>query len=110
MAKNRSKRLRKKLYVDEFAVHGFEFSCQVAVNDVMDYSTLIDDFIDFIESRDLIMGGGANQHSFDCFVLADGRYDSVTEDDRQAITDWLEQRSECSEVKIGPLVDANGVD
>ncbi|MDR9828270.1 50S ribosome-binding protein YggL [Vibrio sp. FNV 38] len=110
MAKNRSKRLRKKLYVDEFTVLGFGFSCQVDLNSELGYEAILNDFFDFLEARNLIMGGGANQHAFDGFVIGEGRYDSATDADRTAVQQWLEQRSECSEVKVSELIDSNGED
>lgn len=107
MAKNRSKRLRKKLYVDEFAVFGFEFSCHLSINTESEYNTLLDGFFDFLEDRNLIMGGGANHGSFDGFIVPEGRYDSATEADRKAVEAWLTKNANCSEIQISPLVDIN---
>ncbi|WP_428774386.1 YggL family protein [Vibrio sp.] len=107
MAKNRSRRLRKKLYVDEFAVYGFSFSCQLSVDSDKQVDSLIDEFVDFIERRDLVMGGGADQTSFDGFIVPEGRYESAKEEDRLAVDNWLSQRPECSNVEVSALTDAN---
>lgn len=107
MATNRSKRLRKKLYVGEFQVLGFAFSCKVSTENENQYDELLDSFIEFIESRDLVMGGGANHESFDGFVVAEGRYDSATAEDRVAVEQWLDEQQWCSQIHVGPLVDIN---
>ncbi|ENY6169604.1 YggL family protein [Vibrio fluvialis] len=107
MTTNRSKRLRKKLYVGEFQVQGFAFSCQVNTDDDTQYDVLLDSFIDFIESRNLVMGGGANHESFDGFVVAEGRYDSATDEDRAAVEKWLSEQAMCSQVQVEALVDIN---
>ncbi|MBR9786845.1 MAG: DUF469 family protein [Vibrionaceae bacterium] len=107
MATNRSRRLRKKLYVDEFKVLGFSFSCQLNLTKEAECDVLIDDFLSFIEGRDLVMGGGADLTSFDGFVVPERRYDSATEDDRLAVEQWLTAYKVCSKVEVSPLVDAN---
>ncbi|MCG6234222.1 YggL family protein [Vibrio furnissii] len=107
MTTNRSKRLRKKLYVGEFQVLGFAFSCKVNADDDTQYDVLLDSFIDFIESRNLVMGGGANHESFDGFVVAEGRYDSATDEDRAAVEKWLSEQAMCSQVQVEALVDIN---
>ena len=106
MAKNRSRRLRKKLYVDEFAVYGFEFFCRLNIEDASEHDSLLDEFIEFIESHGLVMGGGANAKEFEGFVVSEGRYDSPSEKDRKAIDSWLNSHPKCYEVKVGSLVDA----
>lgn len=107
MAKNRSRRLRKKLYSDEFTVYGFSVSCDLNIDKASEYDVFIDELLDFVESRNLMIGGGASQSKFDCFVVAEGRYDSVTEDDRIAIETWFTNKPECTNVEISALVDVN---
>ncbi|ELV8684109.1 YggL family protein [Vibrio fluvialis] len=107
MTTNRSKRLRKKLYVGEFQVLGFAFSCKVNTDDDTQYDVLLDSFINFIESRNLVMGGGANHESFDGFVVAEGRYDSATDEDRAAVEKWLSEQAMCLQVQVEALVDIN---
>ena len=107
MATNRSRRLRKKLYVDEFKVLGFAFFCHLHLKQEADCDQIIDDFLSFIEERGLVMGGGADLTSFDGFIVPERRYDSASEEDRLAVEQWLTEHSGCSDVEVGPLVDAN---
>ncbi|AYF15583.1 TPA: YggL family protein [Vibrio parahaemolyticus] len=107
MAKNRSRRLRKKLYSDEFTVYGFSVACDLSIGNTSEYDAFIDEFIDFVEARNLMIGGGASHNKFDCFVVAEGRYDSATEDDRAAIEKWFTNNPECTNVEVGVLVDVN---
>ncbi len=107
MVKKRSRRLRKKLYVDEFAVEGFEFSCSVSTAKQSDYDKLLDDFVEFLEGNDLIAGAGAGSSSFDGFIMSDFRYQSATDDDRKLVNKWLSEHPLISNISIGVLVDAN---
>jgi len=107
MTTNRSRRLRKKLYLDEFQVLGFAFSCQLDLMYKSEFDEIIEEFLAFVENRDLVMGGGADLKTFDGFVLPERRYDSATEDDRLAVEQWLTEHRACFDVKVGPLVDAN---
>ena len=107
MAKNRSRRLRKKLYSDEFSIHGLSASCDLSIDKSSEYDVFIDELIDFAESRNLIIGGGTSHSKFDCFVVAEGRYDSVTEEDRTIIEQWFTNNPKCTNTEIGALVDVN---
>ncbi|HCG7097391.1 TPA: YggL family protein [Vibrio parahaemolyticus] len=107
MAKNRSRRLRKKLFIGEFTVYGFEVTCRMTEQSNTNYNQFIDEFIDLVEDQNLIFGAGASLGKFDCFVMSDGRYDSPTDQDRLVIENWLSNNPIISEVKVGELVDAN---
>ncbi|ANQ18583.1 YggL family protein [Vibrio natriegens] len=107
MATKRSRRLRKKLYVDEFKVLGFSFFCHLNLTNEEECDLLINDLLSFLEGRGLVMGGGADLSSFDGFVVPERRYDSASEDDRVAVEQWLTAHNACSEVEVSPLVDAN---
>lgn len=102
----RSRRLRKKLFLDEFAILGFEFSCLIEVNE-KEFDGLLDDFLDFMESRNLCFGGGADLNTFGGFVCSNERYSSASNDDQIALRDWLTKLDAVKDVKIGSLVDAN---
>ncbi|SJL83782.1 YggL family protein [Vibrio palustris] len=108
MATNRSRRLRKKLLTGEFTVFGFELEFNLEPQDEAELHTFFDDFVEFIEGQDLMFGGSASNEKFNVFVMAGGRYDSVTETQQQAIESWLDAKPMCSNIKIGPLVDVNG--
>ncbi|BCE00076.1 50S ribosome-binding protein YggL [Marinicellulosiphila megalodicopiae] len=105
----RSRRLRKKLFLDEFAVFGFEFSCALSLEDENIFDATIDEFLDFLDDSDLEMGGSANQESFDGFVFAKGRYVSVTDKDLQAVKSWFNSRKIFTKIEISELVDAHEV-
>lgn len=105
MAKNRSRRLRKKLYVDEFQILGFEFSSKLALASEEEFYEFFDQFIDLIEQRNLCMGGGGGPDEFSGFITSEARYGSASNDDQKAVEAWLKSKSFVSNVKIGALVD-----
>lgn len=108
MAKNRSRRLRKKLYSDEFTVYAFSATCTLSIAQSSDYYDMfIEKLIDFVESRKLMIAAGGSNNKFDCFVMADGRYDSATEEDRLAIEKWLVDSGKCTDIEVSALFDAN---
>ena len=107
--KNRSRRLRKKLYVDEFKVLGFNIDLKfVADSSEEDLDAFFDEFLDSATYKnDLIFGGGGTTEEFSGFIVPMERYKSATEDDRKLITEWLEKSSRVESVKVGELQDAN---
>ena len=104
--KNKSKRLRKKLFLGEFKVLGFEFSCKIDGNDETGFDAFFDTLIEFIESKELIIGGGGTQDKFEGFITSNVRYQSTTEDERQAVQEWLQAQNNISETSVGNLTDA----
>jgi len=102
---NRSRRLRKKLYMDEFSILGFGFTCELAFENEADLDNFFSEFIDFVESNDLHITGGTDDESFDGFITSIGRYESATEEDRTAIQNWLTAQEKVSEVLLGKLED-----
>ncbi|KUJ75813.1 hypothetical protein AVO42_11070 [Thiomicrospira sp. XS5] len=100
----RSRRLRKKLYLDEFSVYGFEVKAQCSLKNGQSYDEFIDSFLDFIERRGLLFGGGGELDRFDGFIASQQRYGSPDEDDRQAVKEWLERH--CTDCEISDLVNA----
>ena len=103
----RSRRLRKKLYIDEFAVYGFEVTITFADFDENTFDTLLNEMFDFVESRNLIIEGGGGVDEFEAFISSNERYGSTTEDDRNAVSAWLEGKSVIQNVEVSDLVDAN---
>ena len=102
---NRSRRLRKKLYLDEFSILGFGFTCELAFENEAELDNFFSQFIVFVESKGLHVEGGSDDESFDGFVTSIGRYDSATEEDRTAIQNWLIAQEKVSEVLLGKLED-----
>ena len=103
---NKNRRLRKKLYLGEFAILGFEVSCKTSIADFDQYDVFIDEFIDFIDSIGLCFGGGGLE-LFEGFLCSIERYHSVTEAEQLQVAQWLEARAEVSKVEVSELVDAN---
>ncbi|MFA0570602.1 YggL 50S ribosome-binding family protein [Vibrio gallaecicus] len=103
---NKNRRLRKKLYLGEFAILGFEISCTTSIKDFDQYDIFIDEFIDYIDSIDLCFGGGGLE-LFVGFLCSTERYRSVTEEEQVLVAQWLEARSEVSKVEVSELLDAN---
>jgi uncharacterized protein YggL (DUF469 family) len=67
---NKSRRIRKKLFLGEFAILGFEISCETDINDFDRYDAFVDDFIDYIDglglcrfNRPSIVSKRARSHS-----------------------------------------------
>ncbi|MDO9318446.1 MAG: 50S ribosome-binding protein YggL [Gammaproteobacteria bacterium] len=106
MKSTKKRRLRKKLYLGEFAVFGFELSGNLNLETEDDYDSWLYQFIAFIESRNLCMGGRGDAKSFSAFICSTRRYSSVLDEDREAVKNWLESSGITSDVVIGQLVDA----
>src|SRR5690554_4395792 len=107
MPKNRSKRLRKSLHVDEF--QEFRLSVPFSLPENLDREAL-DSFTDqflakAIENNGLMFGGGVG----DGFVTAldrRGKESSASEEHRILVRDWLAAHPFVTEVQVGELVDA----
>ena len=102
----RSKRLRKKLYLGEFAIMGFNFSCKINLDSEADYELFFDNFADLADARNLIISVDGEKDVFEGFVSSGDRYGSTTEEDRKAIEDMLTAEKIISEVVVGSMVDA----
>ena len=103
----KSRRIRKKLYLDEFAVLGFEFSCTLNVNTSDEFDSLLSQLVAFIESRDLSMAGGGGTTLFSASICSDNRYGSATAEDIDTITAWLDTNAAIENIAVSQLVDAN---
>ena len=103
MAKNRSRRLRKKLCVDEFQELGFEVQV-VYPESLADEAieTFYSDFIvEAIERNGLGLIGGP-EYALVCL----GKRGSVSEEQRAAVESWLKERSEPESFEVSALQDA----
>ena len=107
MHSRKSRRLRKKLYLDEFAVMGVELDCNLTCKDESELATIMDDFFVYVDTLNLCIGGGGDLTSFAGFISSQERYGSVTEADISSISNWLKGQNIVSEFNIGELVDAN---
>ena len=101
MATNRSRRMRKKLCVDEFQELGFELNLNYP-DDLADEAieAFLDQFIDMIADNELGYVGG-DDYGFVCL----GKRGSVSAEQRATVEAWLKGRSELSSFEISPLMD-----
>lgn len=102
MAKNRSRRLRKKLRIGEFQELGFTWEASFKLPLSPDQAEgLVDALIvEAIEPGDLAFGGWANGG-----VVTPIRRRSVSESQRLAVLSWLRARKEIADVRASALFD-----
>lgn len=102
MATNRSRRLRKKLCVDEFQELGFELNLNFK-DDLAEEA--IDAFLDqFL--RDAMTANGLGYVGGDDYGLVClAKRGSVSEEQRAQVEAWLKGRDELVEVTVSPLMD-----
>ncbi|WP_286978380.1 YggL family protein [Pseudomonas sp.] len=102
MATNRSRRLRKKLCVDEFQELGFELNLtfkEDLTEEVID--TFLEQFLtEAMEANNLGYVGGDDYG----LVCLDQR-GSVSEEQRASVEAWLKGRSELIDFTVSPLLD-----
>jgi uncharacterized protein len=108
--KNKSKRVQKKLYLGDFAMLGFEISAKFANEDESEIDTLIDDLMEFTETKNMGFGGGYTIKSVDGFISSSVLYNSPSEDDRLALEKWLRKQANLTDVEVGNFIDANYID
>jgi uncharacterized protein YggL (DUF469 family) len=102
MATNRSRRLRKKLCVDEFQELGFEVTLTYVEGiDAAAVDTFLEAFlVEAMEANGLGYIGGED-YGFVCL----GTRGSVSEEQRGQVEAWLKGRSELAEFSVSPLMD-----
>lgn len=103
MPKQRSRRLRKKLHLDEFQEFGFEMDIELLPGLSPEVREAFVDAVltEVIEPRDLAYGGGGDG-GYVC-----GYYNpSATEKDREAVQEWVSARAEVASVWAHDLEDA----
>ncbi len=108
-APQRSKRLRKKLFQDEFATFGFELECEFK-DDISEevISQFVDSFfIDAINAEGLAFGGGLSSKRLSGFVGSNQRYGSTSEADKAKLLAWLKAQPQVASVTLGEIIDAN---
>lgn len=102
----RNRRQRKKLYLDEYTILGFDFSFTINMEQEADYDEFFDAFTDLIDSRNLFVSVDGHDGKLEGFVTSGDRYGSATEEDRKAIEEALSAQSTISDVVTGRLLDA----
>ena len=102
----KNRRIRKKLYLDEFAIKGFEVSFDLS-GESEELNDFIWELVELIEANGMDIGGSGDTTSWNGFVLSSERYGSPTEENIKTVEDWLNAKSFISNVVMGELVDAN---
>ena len=95
---HRSRRLRKKLHVGEFAVFGFYVDFKLT-SDLSDQRSFWDAFIAEIERNNLLFGGAESG------FVTDDQFGAVTADSRNAVQTWLIGRPDVTDVRLGAIID-----
>ncbi len=105
----RNRRQRKKLYLDEFAVKGFEIDVEFKqALALADEDIFWDNFVDqTVDKNDLLFIGSSSDKAVSGFLVAVKRYESPTPEQRQAVADWLSSNELVGNSVVGELVDAN---
>ena len=103
---NKSRRLRKKLYLDEFSVLGFEFSASLAQLQEEQFENFFDALLEFVESQQLVIGGGGSIDNFEGYIMSKQRYQSATDSDREALKSWLTQQPGITDINVAELSNA----
>lgn len=103
MATNRSRRLRKKLCVDEFQELGFELNLDFK-EDLDDAA--VDAFLDAFLTEAMDANGLDYVGGEDFGLVCKAERGSVTEEQRAVVEAWLKGRSEVTKVEVSPLLDA----
>lgn len=103
MATNRSRRLRKKLCVDEFQELGFELILNYREDlEAEAAEAFLGQFLDqAIEANGLIFIG-CDEFGMVCL----NKRGSVSAEQRAAVEAWLQGRGELESFKVGELADA----
>jgi len=99
------RRLRKKLHKAEFQEHGFNLEFDLSETDNKDFfEKFLDSFlIEAIEGNGLECGGGGREHQEFFIVRNRG---SVSEEQLNAVKEWLEKQPQVSNIVLGKLRDA----
>lgn len=103
MATNRSRRLRKKLCVDEFQELGFELNLDFKQD--LDEQA-IDAFLNAFLTEAMDANGLDYVGGDDFGLVCSAKRGSVTEEQRATVETWLKGRSELTKVEVTPLMDA----
>ena len=101
-------RQRKKLRVGEFTEYVFDV--ELAFHEPMDeqvYCHFTGDLFGFLEQRGLMGGGfgGRLPLTATTGVITTIQRGSPTEEDREALAQWLRARSDVAEVRVLELID-----
>lgn len=103
MATNRSRRLRKKLCVDEFQELGVELNLDFKEDlSEEDIDAFLNAFLEEAMDANGLDYVGGDDYGLVCLA----KRGSVTEEQRGIVEAWLKGRGELTKIEVSPLVDA----
>lgn len=105
--KNKSKRLRKKLYLGEFAIHLFEVKCTMNLGTIEENDSLMDLFDNYLFPKGLSYGGLSSLSDIDIVVCSQKRYGSPSEEERLKMIEWLKSLPQLTSFVVGDVIDAH---
>ena len=103
-----NQRQRKKAHVGEFAEYVFDVDLTfVEALDEDAYESLMDDLYELLEQRGLLGGGfgGSVPLTKTTGVITTVERGSPTQEDREALAQWLKARPELSDVRVHEFTD-----
>ena len=100
------KRVRKKLNLGEFKETGFEISWKPQEVSEADFDKFISEFLDAIEARGLVFGGGcSNEDTWEGIIARNKHYASPDAADMEFVSDWFKSRTDIREFTLGHEID-----
>ncbi|AGM42223.1 50S ribosome-binding protein YggL [Aeromonas hydrophila] len=106
LGKKRSRRLRKKLHLDEFQELGLHLVFTIEPSEV-DFEEVLDRWLEYIEPQGWIFGGGGSLSGHEISgYLCQSAKGSLTESDRKEVANWLTAQPWVIEHRLAPLSDA----
>lgn len=95
------------MHVGEFQELGFQIEAELKPNlKFSESDKIFDEFINEIEANKLLFGGGSSPEKFQGFVTGSKNFQSPTDEQREKIKSWLENRVEISKCEVGKFKDA----
>jgi len=101
-----NRRIRKKLYLGEFAIMGFEFSCSIDDMDESKVNTFFSELLSFLESNNMLFSGGGTKDNFGGYITSQQRYGSLTDADSATLKAWLSGNAGVTDIQLEDLSDA----
>ena len=101
-----NRRIRKKLYLGEFAIMGFEFSCSIDEMDESKVNAFFSELLSFLESNDMLFSGGGTKDNFGGYITSQQRYGSLTAADSDKLKTWLSGNAGITDIQLEDLSDA----
>jgi uncharacterized protein YggL (DUF469 family) len=100
------KRIRKKLNIGEFRETGFEITWKPQEVSEADFDKFIQEFLDAIEARGLVFGGGcSSEDSWEGVIARKKRFSSPDAADMEFVSDWFKSRTDIKEFAVGHEID-----